>query len=620
MDIRIKYFTLLGALMVTPVLAAPPPPPAPPSNGASASGQAAAQVETLPQEQQTPGTTTASAEDNIALRGPLHEAFARPVSHDPIQQPVIRREPPKAIEEIPPEYRPDGDNIIWIPGYWSFEESEDEFLWISGLWRDMPPGRRWVPGYWSQVDGGYLWTPGEWISDSQRSLTYLSEPPRSQERGPSSTAPGDDYFWLPGCWEYRDNNYAWRPGYWAPHQRGWLWVPAHYDWTPNGYVYCDGYWDYDIDRRGIVYAPYRYRGRHITGYTPNTVLDVSHLLLHLFVDNRTGGYCFGDYYGRDAYRPWYSYHSSRSGYDPIYSYNSWQHGPDYGNRLTGWNTYFTQHRDFRPRRTLNAQQQFLSRNTNREVAAQVNIARAITGAVGSELFGRRVVGISGAERDSVIRSAGALQSLAGQRLDMESRGRGRASAGNRDSVSVQGQGKVQTESLTLPEVTGAIIRGDQSRGSKAVRTPALPGVTIGEPGNRVGQRPGDNRGKDDSRGKGNVGETIRDAVKGTREGNGVNIPRGAIRESVDSVPGTKNRKDPKAGQKTQPATEPRVEPNPKAKPLPTVKPKPQPKADPAPKPIIPEVKKPKAGNGGNRGGDKPKGKSGGLIPSVPGLK
>ena len=604
MDIRIKSLALFGALATTPLIAAPPPPPAPPSDGASASGQLNAQAETRTQEQQSneqraSASAEASVEDDVALWGPLHEAFARPVSHDPVRQSAIKREPPRPIEEVPPEYRPDGDNVIWIPGYWSFEDAEDEFLWISGLWRDVPPGRRWVPGYWSQVDGGFLWTPGEWIGAERETLSYLPEPPRSQERGPSSAAPSNDHFWIPGCWEYRDRDYGWRPGYWAPHQHDWVWVPAHYDWTPNGYVYCDGYWDYDIDRRGLIYAPYRYQGRHITNYTPRTVLDVPHLMLHLFVGNRTGNYYFGDYYGRDAYRPWYTWHGSRSGYDP------WRHGPDYRNRLTGWNTYFTQNQDFRPRRTLNAQRQFLSRNTNREVAAQVNIARAITGAVGSELFGRRVVDVSRSERDSVMRTAGALLSLADQRLDVESRGRGRASTGNRsnrDSATVQGR----AGTLTLPKVASRILPGNQSPDAKPSKIPELPGVTNDRPGNRVDQRPNDNRGngngQKNNRGKGNVKDTVRDAVKGVlgetdRKGSGNS------KSKTKGVIGTKDPGQPKTEQKTKPVAKPKPQPKVDPKPDPKPAPVPRPKVDPAPKPTVPDVQKPKKSSGGKRGGE-----------------
>lgn len=660
MNIRIRSLALAGLMAAAPLVAAPPPP-TPPSDDASAPEKSPSRNATQPQRQQqespdprASATTSDSRDDDVALRGPLHEAFARPVSYDPVRFPVIDRQPPEPIEEIPPEYRPDGDNIIWIPGYWSYEEFENDFLWISGLWRDVPPGRRWIPGYWSEAEGGYVWTPGEWVGTDRKSISYLDEPPRSQERGPSSDPPSADHFWIPGCWEYHDSDYAWRPGYWAVHQPNWVWIPAHYHWTPNGYVYCEGYWDYDIDQRGIVYAPYRYRGRRIANYTPRTALDVSHLLLHLFVDNRTGGYYFGDYYGRSAFRPWYSYHNSRRGYDPIFAYNAWRHGDiDYRNRLTGWNTYFTRHENFRPRATLQAQQQFLRQAPNRQIADQVNIARAVTDVVGSELFGRRVVNVSGAERESVVRTAGALLSLADRRLNVEARDRGRARSRNRNSTETQGRVDVDVDvdsgSLELPEITGPGSRNDRRRDGRidAPGIPDLPGLINGRPGNREGQRPDRTGGNGNARGRnGSLPEIIRGSGrKAAKEsGNAKDGAREIIRDGAGSVLGSDGKKPPKSKPKSEadprpapkpekspkaeptpgvdpkPQPKPEPQPQPKVDPKPKPKPEPQPKVDPTPQPDIPDVKKPKKAGQGNRGGGKPKGKQGGVVPSIPGLK
>ena len=53
-----------------------------------------------------------------------------------------------------------GDNVVWIPGYWSWDDSRNDFLWVSGIWRNLPPGRQWVPGYWSEAAGGFLGQEG----------------------------------------------------------------------------------------------------------------------------------------------------------------------------------------------------------------------------------------------------------------------------------------------------------------------------------------------------------------------------------------------------------------------------------------------------------------------------
>ena len=96
-------------------------------------------------------------------RGPIHEAFASPVVHDPDAGPVVPKQPPDPIQEMPPDQKPAGQNIQWIPGYWSWDVSRNDFLWVSGIWRDPPPNSQWVPGYWHQVEGGNQWVPGTWM-------------------------------------------------------------------------------------------------------------------------------------------------------------------------------------------------------------------------------------------------------------------------------------------------------------------------------------------------------------------------------------------------------------------------------------------------------------------------
>ena len=45
------------------------------------------------------------------MQGPVHEAFAERINTEEEEPLVINREPPKLIDEQPPEYRPDGENI-----------------------------------------------------------------------------------------------------------------------------------------------------------------------------------------------------------------------------------------------------------------------------------------------------------------------------------------------------------------------------------------------------------------------------------------------------------------------------------------------------------------------------
>ena len=45
----------------------------------------------------------------VMTRGPVHEAFAEPVLRDPAPTPVVPKQPPDPVEELPPDQRPEGD-------------------------------------------------------------------------------------------------------------------------------------------------------------------------------------------------------------------------------------------------------------------------------------------------------------------------------------------------------------------------------------------------------------------------------------------------------------------------------------------------------------------------------
>jgi hypothetical protein len=312
------------------------------------------------------GQLFAQANDNQAnveqlTRGPIHEAFAEPIQLNPQAGPIISREPPPPIEEIPPDEKPDGDNVVWIPGYWQWDDANNDFVWVSGVWRNVPPNETWVPGYWDKVSGGYQWVSGLWDKTGE-DIQYLPEPPASLENGPTTEAVNNSQIWVPGCWVWVQNRYMWRPGFWMTANPNWVWIPAHYEWSPSGYVFIDGYWDYPLLNRGLVFAPIAFRGgvraRYI--YTPRVVLDLAALTTSLFINAKYDHYYFGDYYAnnyfRNGYYPWFAFHGSRYGYDPLFAHWDWrerQHNPNWERQLRELYVRRRDHDNDRPPHTWN---------------------------------------------------------------------------------------------------------------------------------------------------------------------------------------------------------------------------------------------------------------------------
>src|SRR5262249_47519849 len=174
----------------------------------------------------------------------------------------------------------EGDNVIWIPGYWAWDDDSSDFLWVSGTWRAVPPGRQWIPGYFAQVEGGWQWVAGYWSEQQTADLELLPAPPDPIDEA-ITAAPSADAIYQPGTWMYVQNRYMWRPGFWISFREGWVWVPAHYIWTPAGFVFIDGYWDYPLERRGLLFSPVSIAADYRT--RPNWYFQPAYVVLETFL-------------------------------------------------------------------------------------------------------------------------------------------------------------------------------------------------------------------------------------------------------------------------------------------------------------------------------------------------
>jgi hypothetical protein len=330
----------------------------------------------------------------VETRGPVHEAFAEPVLFDPTAGLVVPHSPPAPIDEVPPDVAPVGGDVAWVPGYWGWDDDRATYIWVSGIWRNMPPGQQFVPGYWRQVGGGFQWVSGFWQAESVQEVQYLPPPPESLETEPAAIPPAPNYVWVPGVWVWSDVGYLWRPGYWVPAQRSWVWVPDHYVWAPAGYVFVRGYWDYSVPRRGVLFAPV-YMPQVVAQpalvvarpivYTPTVVVNASILVGNMFARPNYCHYYFGDYYDRHYFQagiyPAFSFHESRYGYSPMFAhYIAFQHGSrsEIVDRLRQDYRYRRDHVDARPPRTYDDMRRLEGRrDVNPRLASFVNLAQPL---------------------------------------------------------------------------------------------------------------------------------------------------------------------------------------------------------------------------------------------------
>jgi hypothetical protein len=353
---------------------------------------------------------------------------------------MVPKQPPAPIEELPPDQKPAGDNVQWIPGYWAWDDDRNDFIWISGIWRNDPPGRQWVPGHWDPTAGGWQWSPGFWGVGGQQQLEFLPPPPDPVPAANAVPAPDNNSVFVPGTWVYRQTRYLWRPGYWVAYRPGWVWVPAHYVWTPAGYVFVDGYWDFDLNQRGLLFAPVylapAYWTRPNWVYRPAFVVGTDFLLSALFIRPGYSHYYFGDYfepvYRRSGFVPWIDFHRDRLTFDPLFSYYRWQHR---GNRrwehdLRGLYTARYSGTAPRPPRTLVQQNVFIqsvpvNRNAN---LANINLMTPLTPLTNVNRTVVKLQPVSPQQRLATQQSIQRLHELSRERARLETQIVGKGSA------------------------------------------------------------------------------------------------------------------------------------------------------------------------------------------------
>jgi YXWGXW repeat-containing protein len=409
----------------------------------------------------------------VLTHGPVHEAFAEPASANPTATIVVPKQPPAAIEEMPPDVKPDGANVVWVAGYWAWDDTRNDYIWVSGIWRDTPPGHVWVAGYWNQVADGFQWTPGFWSPAQQEQVNYLPEPPATQEAGPNIPQPSADDFWVPGYYQYVDARYVWRPGYWTVGRPDWIWTPAHYVWTPSGYIFIAGHWDYALARRGVLFAPVYFttpiyvRPRYV--FAPAVVIEPSLLTVNFFVRPSYCHYYFGDYYGANyvalGFNPWFSV-GVRVGYDPLFTYYRWDHRGD-----RGWEAgvrdhyaYMDRHPDARPPRTFVQQTTIINNNitinknsNNKNIAIGAPLNQYVKNV--NVNGGTKFVNVSNQQRQVIAQESLKSQDIARDRAKFE----GTPGAGRNGSIAAgAGAGKslnlralAQTSGGQLPGANGA---------------------------------------------------------------------------------------------------------------------------------------------------------------------
>lgn len=115
-------------------------------------------------------------------------------------------------------------------------------------------------------------TYGPEYGEAGEPATYAPDPPPPLPEYDQPEAPGPDYIWTPGSWNYAANaGYYWVPGTWvlAPYV-GALWTPGYWGFYNSRYLWHRGYWGPHIGFYGGVDYGHGYTGvGYVGGYWNN---------------------------------------------------------------------------------------------------------------------------------------------------------------------------------------------------------------------------------------------------------------------------------------------------------------------------------------------------------------
>jgi len=262
----------------------------------------------------------------VSLRGPVHEAFARPLALRELDGSESPTAPPSPIEEAKLVV---AEGMEFVNGYWCLEPLTDEFMWVPGMLRRAPEGMKWQAGKWVRSAGKFVRLPGFWNKVGQ-----VKQVP--------SIALNE------------------------------VLVPARKIRTLAGVIDVPAYVDHGLEQRGKLFAPVRYvasQGEKLEGLSapPCVAIAVENLFYHLF-ETTDGEYCFGDYYGELAQaadlKPWHAAIDNKKSLISQYARAYKARGVNLVERLQQWTALFNEHPELCPPASLAGARQLLASGKN----------------------------------------------------------------------------------------------------------------------------------------------------------------------------------------------------------------------------------------------------------------
>ncbi len=148
----------------------------------------------------------------------------------------IAKRPPDPIAED--EEESPKDNSFWIPGYWSYDKSSDDYSWLNGRWEQLDPDWVFVPSHYTWREDGYVFIAGYWdwpieqigqaynniyVTPNQR-VSVVYEPSDPLQPG---VVIRRCFLYYPDYVVWYHHHYHYHTGWWS----GWCCTPPWWGWS-----------------------------------------------------------------------------------------------------------------------------------------------------------------------------------------------------------------------------------------------------------------------------------------------------------------------------------------------------------------------------------------------------
>jgi hypothetical protein len=184
--------------------------------------------------------------DHRAPPPPAHDR-----GHDDRRPPPVANGPTEAPPTPREEHQAARAGFVWIPGKW---EWKGKWEWAAGHWERERAGKQWHPGHWDRSGTSWVWSEGGWVDGGAAvppPPTPTGAPPPPNDHHPHQAPPPPrtesasvkaGFVWIPGRWDWKNDQWAWADGHWERERAGKRWRAAQWQNQGNSWVLVDGDW------------------------------------------------------------------------------------------------------------------------------------------------------------------------------------------------------------------------------------------------------------------------------------------------------------------------------------------------------------------------------------------